>query len=77
MVAQHEVVGLAQVGLQARLFFVAEGHAFVGVVGQRAQHEGALLADGQDAALLRAHGHADATARQRSHVLAVASLRLG
>jgi hypothetical protein len=26
---------------------------------------------------LRAHGHADATARQRSHVLAVASLRLG
>ena len=50
--------GLAQVCLQARLFFVAKGHAFVLVVRQRAQHKGALLADGQHAVLLCAHGHA-------------------
>jgi len=60
VVAQHEEVGLAQVGLQARLFLVAEGHAFVVVVRERGQHKGALLADGQHAALLRAHGHARA-----------------
>ena len=60
MVAQHEVVGVAQVGLQAGLFFGAKGHALVAVVGQGAEYEGALLADGQHARRLRAHRHARA-----------------
>jgi hypothetical protein len=63
VVAQHQEVGGAQVGLQARLLVVAQGHAFVVVVRQRGQHEGRLLADGQHAALLRADGHAGARVR--------------
>ena len=57
VVAQHQVVGLAQVGLQARLFGVVQGHALIGVVAQRSQHKGRLLADGQHAAGLGAHRH--------------------
>ena len=60
MVAQHEEVGRAQVGLQARFFCIAKGYTLVRVVRQRAQHKGALLADRQHAALLRADGHARA-----------------
>ena len=47
VVAQHQEVRIAQVGLQARLLFVAEGHAFVVVIGQRSQHEGGLLVIGR------------------------------
>ena len=46
--------------MQAGLFLIAEGHAFIPVVGQRAEHKGRLLADWQHAALLRADGHASA-----------------
>ena len=46
VVAQHEVVGTAQVGLQARFFLVAQGYTFVAVVAQRGQYKGRLLADG-------------------------------
>ena len=58
VVAQHQVVGFAQISLQAWLFFVTQGDAFVGVVRQGAQHKGGLLADGQHAALLGADRHA-------------------
>ena len=42
--AQHQEIGAAQVGLQARLFIVAESHAFVAVVRERRKYEDALLA---------------------------------
>ena len=60
VVAQHQVIGRAQVGLQAGFFVIAQGDTFVVVVGQRAQHKGGLLAERQHAALLRADGHARA-----------------
>ena len=55
VVAQHQVAGAPQVGLQAWLLVVAQRHALVIMVGQRGQHIGGLLADGQDAAGLCAH----------------------
>ena len=58
MVAQHEEIGHAHVCDQPGLFLLAEGHAFIAVIGQRAQHKRALLADGQQAILLRRHRHA-------------------
>ena len=36
----------------------AKGYALIAVIGQRTQNKGALLADGQQALLLRCHGHA-------------------
>ena len=63
MVAQHEEIRRAEVGLQARLFIVAQGDAFVVVVAQRSQHEGRLLRDRQYAGLLRADRNAGAGVR--------------
>ncbi len=58
MVTQDHEVGVAQVGLQARFFIVAQGHAFVVVVGQAGQREQALLRQGQQTFLLGGHGDA-------------------
>ena len=58
MVAQHQEIGGAQVGLQARFLVIPKGHALVGVVRQRGQHKGGLLADGQHATGLRADAYA-------------------
>ena len=58
VIAQHQEIGRAQIGLQAQLFFVVNGHALVAMVGQRSQHKRALLADGQHAVRLCAHGYA-------------------
>jgi hypothetical protein len=60
MVAQHEACGAAEVCLQTRLFIFTHGDAFIVVIGERRQHECRLLADRQDAALLRAHRDAGA-----------------
>ena len=58
MVAQHQKVGLAQGRLQARLFFISKGHAFVGVIRQRGQYKRRLLADRKHARRLRTDCHA-------------------
>ena len=72
MVAQHEEVFVAQIGLQARLFLGPEGHAFVGMVGQRAEYKGGLLRYRQHAARLRAHRHASARVRVQ-HAMRIVS----
>ena len=43
VVAQDHEIGVAKIGLQAGLFVLAQGHAFVVVVGQAGQREQALL----------------------------------
>ena len=58
MVAQHEEIGVAHICDQARLLVFAKGHALIGVISQRTEHKSALLADGQQALLLRRHRHA-------------------
>ena len=58
MVAQHQVVGGPQVGLQAQFFVIANGHTLIAMVSQRGQYKGALLADGQHAVGLRTDGNA-------------------
>ena len=63
VVAQNQVIGFAQIGLQTRLLGSVEGDAFVVVVGQRRQNEGGLLAERQQTALLCADGDAGARVR--------------
>ena len=58
MIAQHQIVGVAQVFLQACFFIVTDGYAFIALVGQGGQHKRALLTDGQDAVSLGADCHA-------------------
>jgi hypothetical protein len=58
MIAQHQVVLLAQVRDQTRLLVIAQGDALVVVVSQVLQNENGLLREGQNAILLRRHGDA-------------------
>ena len=58
VVVQHEETVVAEIGLQARLFFMIQGHALVGVIGQARQHEQRLLTDRQHPLPLRRHRNA-------------------
>ena len=57
MVAQDQILLLAQVGLQARDLVAPQSQAFVVMVGHVVHHKGGLLADGQQAGFQRADRH--------------------
>ncbi|MNI58857.1 hypothetical protein D3C73_1139880 [compost metagenome] len=68
VVAQDQVVVAAQVAHQARLLFGVQRQAFVVVIAQRTQRNEGELRQGQQARLLRGHGHAvDGMRVQHAH----------
>ena len=55
VIAQHQVLVLAEVAHQPRLLVLVERETFVVVIAEVAEHEGRLLRDRQQSRLLRRH----------------------